>query len=69
MANENECKDSSEGATFRNDVFNSITVSCRRVAVNFSSIGLEAITIPLHGGVKLNLSVELESGGLEYEVS
>ena len=44
-------------------------VSCRRVEVNFDTIGLGAITIPLHGGVVLDLSVELESGGLEYEVS
>ena len=44
-------------------------MSCRRVAVNFDSVGAETITIPVYGGVELDLSVELESGGLEYEVS
>ena len=43
-------------------------MSCRAVAVNFNSVGDDTITIPLHGGVELDLSVELESGGLEYEV-
>ena len=57
-------------ATFLLNTFSiAFIVSCRRVEVNFDTIGLGAITIPLHGGVELDLSVELESGGLEYEVS